>query len=67
MAKASTLRGNFHFLRDQVNMQKLQLEYCNNEIQLTGILTKPLTKPLKKVRFDEFKKLILMESHVNVN
>jgi hypothetical protein len=31
-------------LRDQVNKEKLELEYCNTEIQLADILTKTYDK-----------------------
>jgi hypothetical protein len=37
-----------------VNKEKLELEYCNTEIQLVDILTKPMAK----ARFDALKKLI---------
>lgn len=44
----------YHFLRDQVNKGKLNLEYCRSEVQLADILT----KLLKNTRFGELKELI---------
>ena len=57
------IERRFHFLRDQVNKEKLELEYCNTEIQLADILTKPMAK----ARFDALKKLIGMGSLENMN
>ncbi|GAU51473.1 hypothetical protein TSUD_95880 [Trifolium subterraneum] len=52
--RSKHIERRYHFLRDQVNREKLELEYCKSEIQLADILT----KPLKKARIDELKKLI---------
>lgn len=52
-----------HFMRDQVNKGKLELEHCKTERQLVDVLT----KPLKKVRFDELKRSIGMRSLENMN
>jgi hypothetical protein len=41
-----------------VNKDKLEMEYCNTEIQLADILTKPMAK----ARFDTLKKLIGMNA-----
>jgi hypothetical protein len=57
------IEKRFHFLGDQVNKERLELEYCNTEIQLVDILTKPMTK----ARFDALKKLIGMESLENMD
>ena len=46
-----------------MNKEKLELEYCNIEIQLADILTKPMAK----ARFDALKKLIGMGSLENMN
>jgi hypothetical protein len=61
--RSKHIEKKFHFLGDQVHKQKLKLEYRNTNIQLVGILT----KPLKKTKFDELKKLIGMESLVNMS
>lgn len=53
----------YYFLRDQVNKGKLKLEYCRLEVQLAGILI----KPLKKTIFNELKELIGMRSLENMN
>lgn len=45
----------YHFLKDQVNKEKHELEHCKSEWKLADILT----KPLKKVRFDELKRSIV--------
>ncbi|MCI29676.1 cationic amino acid transporter 1-like, partial [Trifolium medium] len=55
--RSKHIEKRYHFLRDQVNREKLKLEYCKSEIQLANILT----KPLKKARVDELKKLKGME------
>ena len=61
--RSKHIERRFHFLRDQVNKEKLELEYCNTEIQLADILTKPMAK----ARFDALKKLIGMGSLENMN
>ncbi|KAK2365584.1 putative mitochondrial protein [Trifolium repens] len=61
--RSKHIERRFHFLRDQVNKEKLELEYCNTEIQLADILTKPMAK----ARFDALKKLIGMRSLENMN
>lgn len=57
------IERKFHFLRDQVNKMKLDLEYCNTEVQLANIFT----KPLKKAMFDELKKLMVMKRLTSMN
>lgn len=47
-----------HFLRDQVNKEKIELEYYKSKVQLADLLT----KPLEKTRFGKLKKLIGMRS-----
>lgn len=53
----------YNFLRDQVNKEKLELEHCKSKVQLADILT----KPLKKVTFDELKRNIEIRSLKNMN
>ncbi|MCI45484.1 copia protein, partial [Trifolium medium] len=60
--RSKHIERRFHFLRDQVNRDKLELEYCKSEIQLADILT----KPLKKARVDELKKLMGMKCLENL-
>ena len=57
------IERRYHFLRDQVNKEKLEIKYCKTEVQLADIFT----KPLKKVRFEELKKGIGMRSLDNMN
>ena len=61
--RSKHIERRYHFLRDQVNKGKLELEYCKTEVQLADILT----KPLKKVWFDELKRSIGMRSLENMN
>lgn len=57
------IERRYHFLRYQVNKGNIELEYCKTKWQLVDILT----KPLKKVRFNELKKNIRMRSLENMN
>jgi hypothetical protein len=61
--RSKHIERRFHFLRDQVNKEKLELEYCNTEVQLADILTKPMAK----ARFDTLKKLIGMRALENMD
>jgi hypothetical protein len=61
--RSKHIERRFHFLRDQMNKEKLELKYCNTEIQLADILTKPMAK----TRFDTLKKLIRMDSLENMH
>ncbi|KEH31039.1 hypothetical protein MTR_4g088630 [Medicago truncatula] len=36
------IETRFHFLKDRVNGEKLELEYCMTELQVADLLTKPL-------------------------
>lgn len=54
--RSKNIEIRYHFLRDQVNKGKLELEHCKIEVQLADILT----KPLKKVKFNELKRNIWM-------
>jgi hypothetical protein len=60
--RSKHIERRYHFLRDQVNRENLELEYCKSEIQLADILT----KPLKKARIDELKKLMGMDCLENL-
>jgi hypothetical protein len=60
--RSKYIERRYHFLRDQVNRGKLELEYCKSESQLADILTKPLKKP----RIDELKKLMGIECLENL-
>jgi hypothetical protein len=60
--RSKHIERRYHFLRDQVNRGKLKLKYCKSESQLADILT----KPLKKARIDELKKLMGMECLENL-
>jgi hypothetical protein len=61
--RSKHIERRFHFLRDQVNKDKLELEYCNTEIQLADILIKPMAK----ARFETLKKLIGMNVLENMS
>lgn len=50
--RSKHIETRFHFLRDQVNKDKLLLEYCRTDLQVADIFT----KPLKKDRFEELRK-----------
>ncbi|GAU25658.1 hypothetical protein TSUD_265850 [Trifolium subterraneum] len=60
--RSKHIEMRYHFLKDQVNREKLELEYCKSEIQLADILT----KPLKKARIYELKKLMGMDCLENL-
>lgn len=51
------------FLRDIVNKDRLELDFCRAKMQLDDILT----KPLKKTRLEELNKLIGMKRLSNKN
>lgn len=57
------IERRYHFLIDQVNKGKFNVEYCRSKVQLTDILT----KPLKKTMYDELKEFIGMRSLENMN
>lgn len=61
--RSKHLERRYHFLRDQVNKGKLEHEHCKSKLQLADILN----KPLKKVGFDELKRIIKMRSLENMN
>ena len=60
--RSKHIERRYHFLREQVNEDKLDVEHCRTEVQLADILT----KPLKRVRFEELKELMGMESLDNL-
>lgn len=51
--KSKHIETQFHFLREQVNNEKLKLVFCNSEQQIADILT----KPLKVERFKHLRSL----------
>ncbi|KHN24340.1 Copia protein, partial [Glycine soja] len=40
--RSKHIETKFHFLREQVNNEKLKIEHCRTEVQLADILTKAL-------------------------
>jgi len=40
--RSKHIETHFHFLRDQVNKGKLEVEHCKTEEQVADLLTKPL-------------------------
>lgn len=46
------IERTYHFLRDQIDKEKLKNEYCKTELQLAYILMKPLKKVGSKVSRD---------------
>lgn len=61
--RSKHIDSRYHFLKYQMNKRNLKVEYCKSEVQLADILT----KPLKKIRFDEFKEIIGMRILENMN
>lgn len=57
------IERRYYFLMDQVNKGKLELENCKTKCQLAITLT----KPLKKVRFDELNRSTEMRSLENMS
>lgn len=41
------IKRKYHFLKNQMNKQKLELKYCKSKLQFSDMFT----KPLKKARF----------------
>lgn len=42
--RSKYIETRFHFLRDQVNKERIVLEHYKTEVQLADILTKPLKR-----------------------
>lgn len=61
--RSKHLERRYHFLRYQINKEKFELEHCKTEWKLSDMLT----KPPKKVSFDELKRSIGMRSLENMN
>ena len=40
--KTKHIETRFHFLQDQVNKNKVKLNYCTSEMQIADLLTKSL-------------------------
>jgi len=51
MEEVNTIETKFHFLRDQVNIGKLEVKCCKTDEQIADLLT----KPLKSSSFDYLK------------
>lgn len=61
--RSKHIETQFHFMRDQVNKDKLLVEYCKTELQVADILT----KPLKRDKFEEQIKKLGMVSLEKLN
>ncbi|XP_028236682.1 uncharacterized protein LOC114416002 [Glycine soja] len=61
--RSKHIETKFHFLRDQVNKEKLELEFCRSEDQVADILT----KPLKSIKFNELRDKLGVTSLTNLN
>ena len=58
--RSKHIKTRFHFLRDQVNNDKLVLEYCKTELQVADIST----KALKGERYRDLREMLNL---VNIN
>lgn len=58
--RSKHIKTRFHFLRDQVNNDKLVLEYCKTELQVADIST----KALKGERYRDLREMLGV---VNIN
>jgi hypothetical protein len=70
LAKHPTLHGRskhfdhqFHYIRDQVYKQKLEVKYCRSEDQLVDIMT----KAMKVRRFKELNAKLVLKSMEELN
>lgn len=61
--RSNHIEIRFHFLRDQVNKDKLELANCRLEEQVVDVLT----KPLKVAKFEEPRDKLGMFSLANLN
>lgn len=61
--RSKHIETKFHFLRDQVSKEKLELEFCRSEDQVADILT----KPLKSIKFKELRDKLGVTSLTNLN
>lgn len=61
--RSKHIETKFHFLRDQVNREILELVYCKSSEQLADLLTKPLAAK----RFAELRDLIGMKKLGDLN
>ena len=52
--RSKHIEVRFHFLRDLVNKERIEVVYCNTELQLADILT----KALKNERFEDLRRQI---------
>jgi len=61
--RSKHIKTKFHFLRDQVSKEKLELEFCRFEDQVADILT----KSLKSIKFKELRDKLGVTSLTNLN
>ena len=61
--KSKHINIKYHFIRDQMNKKKINVQYYNTKDQIVYILT----KPLKVERFVKPKKMLGMQSLDNLN
>jgi hypothetical protein len=52
------IESRYHYLRDQVSKQKLEVEFCKSQLQVADAMT----KPLKSERFLELRAMLGMKS-----
>lgn len=63
MSGAKHTETRFHFLRDQLNKEKLELQYCKIDLKLAGLLTKPSNIST----FEDLKRRLDMVFTTNLN
>jgi hypothetical protein len=61
--RSKHIETKFHFLRDQVTKGKIKLSYCNTNIQMADVLT----KPLKIDRFKDLRRMMNVQSLETLN
>lgn len=61
--RSKHIKTKFHFLRDQVSKENLELEFCKSEDQLANMMT----KPLKYIKFKEMIDRLGIMSSTNMN
>lgn len=61
--KSKHIDVKFHFLRDLVNDEVVKMVYCNTDVQVADILT----KPLKLETYERLRKMLGMYEISNIN